>query len=324
VFATNSDERVRISSNGYVGIGTAIPAAKLDVNGGASGGQLLRMSSSGNDPLWRLTDGTMTVLAQITVSPRVGQIGTESDHVFRIVTNNIARMTFATSGNVEVNGGNLFVYGDVLPEADNTRNIGSNGLKYNTAYVNTIGNNLSIIGNVSNTGVVISSGIGQSYFGGDVKVNGNLLLNTSTRYYQVSSFEFNPVYSTTGHDFSNLGLQNKAGELSSSSFFCGIHLPNGAIIISFKAFWYRDDASATGNCNLLRHDFSSNSSGIATANSNVSTGYHNVEDTTITNGTIDNTSYSYYCKVDLDPNDSAADVFFTGVVITYIITSPLP
>jgi hypothetical protein len=105
----------------------------------------------------------------------------------------------------------------------------------------------------------------------------------------------------------------------------GVCLPHGAVVTAFKAWWYRDDASATGSCALIRSIPTTTSiSHLANANSNASSGYHSVEDTSISYATIDNQNYVYCIQVTIDNNDSVNDCYFLGALITYTITSPLP
>jgi len=106
--------------------------------------------------------------------------------------------------------------------------------------------------------------------------------------------------------------------------FAPINLPHGAVITSLKVYWYRDDAASSGQADLYRCDHIGNAVAMAAANSNATTGYHSVEDTTITNATIDNVDYHYLLRIQLDPNDAAGDVRFQGAVITYTIDVSLP
>ena len=63
---------------------------------------------------------------------------------------------------------------------------------------------------------------------------------------------------------------------------------------------------------------------MATANSNASTGFHSVEDTSIINATIDNENFHYWVHVALLTNDNIDDVRFIAIDITYDIIRPLP
>lgn len=165
-----------------------------------------------------------------------------------------------------------------------------------------------------------------------------LYANTSTTYLD-GTFAFSPsksrylVISPTelvpqndGEDYSNgAGITYSGSATETATLRCGIHLPNGAVVTSLKVYWFRNDASAGGGCLLRNNGFSGGAStDMADASSNASSGYHSVEDTSISDATIDNTAKTYHLFVSLNPNDDAADVGFTGAVITYTITSPLP
>ena len=65
-----------------------------------SGGSLISLSKAGNNPAFKTTDGTIiTKLQSQTVGDTAGVVGTESNNTFRIVTNNVAAVSFDTSQN---------------------------------------------------------------------------------------------------------------------------------------------------------------------------------------------------------------------------------
>jgi len=107
-----------------------------------------------------------------------------------------------------------------------------------------------------------------------------------------------------------------------------VHLPHGAVVTSFKVYWYRSDAAASGEAFLTYLVHGENTTYLfppmATANSDASSGDHSVEDTSIVSATIDNDSNVYFIFVTCDPNDNATEVQFTSAKITYTITAPLP
>jgi hypothetical protein len=95
-------------------------------------------------------------------------------------------------------------------------------------------------------------------------------------------------------------------------------------VTNVRAWWYRDDAAATGTCSLNHGNAGSLHTTMATVDSNSSSGAHVVDDNTITDATIDNSLYTYNIEITLDPNDNITDVELIGVVITYTIATPLP
>jgi len=60
-------------------------------------------SNAGNNPYVRAVDGSIiTKLQSLTAGDTAGWVGTESNHAFRLVTNNTVRVTVDTSGNVGI------------------------------------------------------------------------------------------------------------------------------------------------------------------------------------------------------------------------------
>ena len=102
-----------------------------------------------------------------------------------------------------------------------------------------------------------------------------------------------------------------------------MHLPNGAIITSVKAYWFRDDAAAYGDLDLFENILGGGSTLMATVDSNSTAGNHTVEDTSITNATISNAN-SYGFSLALTTNNSTTDINIQGIDITYTILQPLP
>ena len=90
-------DSVITESSSNIGIGITNPSQKLDVAG------TVAATNSGGNPNFRAVDGSIITKVQSqSVGDTAGAIGTESNHVLRLVTNNTARVTLDTSGNVGI------------------------------------------------------------------------------------------------------------------------------------------------------------------------------------------------------------------------------
>lgn len=158
----------------------------------------------------------------------------------------------------------------------------------------------------------------------EMYISGNFAFSPAkTRYYIIGSGDFVPESDVVEWEMATDRIF-PGTDTDSCHLYAGIHLPNGAIITSFKVYWFRDDGVATGTATLYRHNFTGTEEVMGNANSDAATGNHSVEDTTIGNATIDNSAYHYLVFIDLDPNNAALDVYLYAVVISYTITTPLP
>ncbi len=147
--------------------------------------------------------------------------------------------------------------------------------------------------------------------------------HSGTRYLSFGSGDFVPQDDTEKWVILKDRLRpNTVAELIA---IAPIHLPQNAIVTSFKINWYREDALATGKCDLTRIDSALGLVVMASADSDSSAGLHTVEDVTINNATINNSLYVYGVELILTPNDAAGtDVFFISGIITYTVAVPLP
>jgi hypothetical protein len=143
--ASVADAKMTILPSGLVGIGTTTPTSTLDINGTTS--EVLNVKGS-TFPSITLRDTTNTSDATIlmrdhgsnkTILRCTGRIDIETPA-------NYGRMTFLTNGNIGINNvapsekldvvGNIKIAGNIVPEATNTRDIGTTGLTFNGVYCN--------------------------------------------------------------------------------------------------------------------------------------------------------------------------------------------
>lgn len=142
------------------------------------------------------------------------------------------------------------------------------------------------------------------------------------RYASISHASFNVE--------NNANYVIDSSKISSSdntirNFRAGISLPHGAIVTSVLVSWFRDDGAATGEIDLERNVKTGGGLDVmASCDSDASTGWHDVEDTSISNATVDNSGYTYSLVAILTPNDAKEDVMLSNIIITYTITKPLP
>jgi hypothetical protein len=107
-FGTNNAERMRISSGGFVGIGTVTPVVPLDVISDSSAlGIQVRGRSSDNLGGLLFKDNASTVTYASMVSSADGLLlgtGASVTRTLRFSTNNIERMRITAAGTVEATG----------------------------------------------------------------------------------------------------------------------------------------------------------------------------------------------------------------------------
>lgn len=151
-------------------------------------------------------------------------------------------------------------------------------------------------------------------------------LPTTTRYYALSPADFVPSADTTLYflDASGDPYVGPNSTTVQQIWVAPVHLPQGAVVTSVSAWWFRDDALATGTARLQRVTSVGAVAEMANVDSDSSSGNHTVTDSSILNATIDNGTYSYRFRLAIDPNNSGVDCKLFGMTISYTITAPLP
>lgn len=163
------------------------------------------------------------------------------------------------------------------------------------------------------------------YVGGDV-MSGYLYVpelryNTPrTHYYMVGSENFVP--------WTNVGYWNGGGTggayvtASSGAYamVAPVHLPDGAIVTRFTAYYYDNSSSYNMTVTLYRQAMTSSYSQLAeVSTSGYSTLYRNATDTSISNATINNGSYAYHVKAYCNPWHGS-NIRLKGARISYTIS----
>lgn len=153
-----SDKSFVITANGNVGIGIVSPANILH-------------AAHATNPALAVTDTTNSVKSKLQSTDTIGLVGTESNHNFRLRTNNTDRVAIDTNGNVgiginspsyrlHVSGGTSYLSGKACIGAGCTLPTGSDLYVLNSAQFN---NTAWITGNAADTasfthGIYTSSG----------------------------------------------------------------------------------------------------------------------------------------------------------------------
>ncbi|MDD5265446.1 MAG: hypothetical protein PHU43_11520, partial [Candidatus Bipolaricaulis sp.] len=148
-------------------------------------------------------------------------------------------------------------------------------------------------------------------------------LSPQTRKLAINCSSFTPANSEDTWIISGGLVMNGASDLNENQYDAPVNIPNGCIVTSIKAYYYRDDAASAGILYLVRNSAGSGDV-MASVDFTSTAGGANGEDTSISYATIDNETYSYSLNLRLDPNDNSADVKLFACSITYTITDPLP
>jgi hypothetical protein len=123
-FSEGGVEAMRIDSDGDVGIGTATPGYKLDVQSSASSGAplLANFQAAGGDVQVYIQNGTVKTQINADATNSASIIGSFSNHPLSLRTNNTERMRIDSSGNVGIGTTSPSTYGNlaVYTAASNT------------------------------------------------------------------------------------------------------------------------------------------------------------------------------------------------------------
>ena len=116
--------------------------------------------------------------------------------------------------------------------------------------------------------------------------------------------------------FTATDLENRT-QLTLSSFYAPVVLPQGVTVKKLTLYGFRDDALASMQLELLRNDRVGGHTTMAQIVADWITGHSSGYDDTITSPEIDNENYDYCLGLQLDPNDAVTDVCLTGALIEW-------
>ena len=152
--------------------------------------------------------------------------------------------------------------------------------------------------------------------GGELQTDRVAYSSPRTHYLAVAPEDFVPWNNA---DYSNSGACGGAYRYSGSgSMVAGVHLPHGAVVTSFKVFFY-DGSSYDLHVTLYAHGMSGCAfSSMAEVDSTGTAGYINRTDSSIQYAVIDNTDTSYLVNAYGNPWDGSS-LRIAGAVITYEI-----
>jgi hypothetical protein len=154
----------------------------------------------------------------------------------------------------------------------------------------------------------------------------SIKLSTQTRKYVVDRYAFKPANSGYGYDTGagNGYLHNLTTIGSSVSYYANCNLPNGSIVTSIKAYYYKDNAAADGYAGFIRCNTIGQLGTLAQIQLTGSSGNSSLEDTSIDNPIIDNENYAYSAYCSFNPASATDEIGLYTIVVTYTVIDPLP
>jgi len=171
-------------------------------------------------------------------------------------------------------------------------------------------------------------GIGVTNPGEKLEVDGNIKGNkvsyssARTHYYAISGDEFAPRTndgSTYKRALGNGGAFMFSGP--ETTMTAGVHLPDGAVLTGFTAYFYDNDAVRNLTAKLAKKWFSSGYSFVAEVDSSGISGYGNKTDTTMDSPYIvNNTNGAFQVHVLATGwSNAGSDLIIMGALVTYTI-----
>lgn len=132
----------------------------------------------------------------------------------------------------------------------------------------------------------------------------------------IGAAQFLPEHDTNDWSFSNNYLMNRSS-LTLQYFYAGIRFPPGVTITKITMYGYRDDADSSILCYFRRGDLVGSYVNMGFISADWTTGWSSSYDNTINYSVIDNTQFSYFMLIALNPNNSVWDVRFSAIIIEF-------
>jgi hypothetical protein len=289
---TGDDSLLRILDNGNIGIGTTTPLTRLHV--------------ADSDP------GVFPGASAIATFQRAG-----AAFLYLLTpVNSPSGMFFGTPNSAEDGG---IVYNVSGSRAMQLR-AGNNVTRVHISGTGEVG-----IGTSSPTARLDVAGATRV---DSLTVDGAITVPLTTRVLSISAAGFTP-----GDDAQvfNTGAGPSLTESSGASngnlveAFAPVHLPEGAVVTLLRASLSDGSPDQNISVQLGRRDLNIVNNSVVTmasVTSAGSAGFQVLSDSTISSATIDNSPFAYYVTVTWTEHDSLLS--FSGVLISYTVTSPLP
>ena len=170
-------------STGRIGIGTAVPATTLDVAGALTANSAKIEDLTNNRVVIAGTSGELEDDANLTFDGSKLNVGSGVATVF-VTTGNVAFAGIATVGGALLVGAGVTVGGDILPDSDGSRDLGSSSLEFQdlfidgTANIDSLAADTATIGDLTNNRVVIAGTSGELEDSGNLTFDGTTLAVT--------------------------------------------------------------------------------------------------------------------------------------------------
>jgi len=322
---TSGTARAIITNAGNMGIGSISPTAKLDVNGNIKSTEIFTstIQARGAGGLYILDDAGTGINGMFLADGGNLGVGT-TDPTSKLEVNGdiTADSYIMPDGTVMTSTTTLTIW--VKDGSDISYSLGNVGI------ANSSPDGLFEIG--EGTFTVLANGnvgIGTTQPGATLEINGDILVQETTRHCMVGPADFTPLLTTTDYPFYTIGTTNDyliCTPTSQTYFIAPARVPDGATITNLEYKCYRDDALATLSMSLKRRAYGGLASADLLANLSPSgtSGAETVSTSSISYDTVDNSTYLYFILIYFDNNDSSGDTKSGNIDVTYTITSLLP